>query len=147
MRNDNKKKALPVNLIMANLYEQEPTLLQGKCSARSGSTYYELQVIEDGKGGAREEFVEVAYPITPDYVKSFEQSANYKNDVDGAIANGSKGANLGNVVDMQELYAMDSSAIADLADKLKKASAVVAQAQKAEKAVVKKENNEEVDNG
>lgn len=139
------KKKVPTNLIMCDLYAYTPTLVTDNKSVTSGKTYKELQVIETADG-IKEQLVDVDYPITSEYVASFEQSANYKNDVDGAIAGGISAKNLGDVTEYQKVLAMDTELISNLAERLKLASEQLKTKQMAavketETAAVKETNN------
>lgn len=136
-KNQNNQKKIRSNWLRTELLEAEPDRLTS-VGKHSAGTYFELQQIE-GNNGVIEKMVEVDYPITADYVKSFLSSTDYKQDLDGALANGVNKPNLGNIVDMQEVYKMDSNAISELAENLKKASEVL----KAQKAV-QQENIEKV---
>lgn len=115
------KERVPCNLIQCDMYAFNPTICGFANPSSAPKSYYELQVVEDSNG-YHEELVEVDYPITPEYVASFEASANFKNDVDGAIANGQKRANLGDITAYQEALNMDTALIADLANRLKVAN-------------------------
>lgn len=134
------KQKVCCNLIMCDMYAFNPDICN-KVATQSDDKYYELQV-KEGNNGITEELVEVDYPYTAEYVASFEQSANYKNDVDGAIANGVKKANLGDITAYQEVLAMDSQLISDLSARLSKANDLLAKATQAnvEKTTTQGEN-------
>lgn len=136
-----KPKKLPTNLVMADLYAYRPEPVKGL----SQDKYFELVEVEQEDGSRIEKLVEQDYPITADYVKSFEQSADYKLDVDGAIAAGHSGKNLGDVTALQELYAMDSAAIEEYAKRLTQAADVLKKA-KAKTAESKTEKTEQGEN-
>lgn len=55
----------------------------------------------------REEETELDYPITPAYVKSFVEGADYHYDVLGAMSRAVPRKNLGDVRDMQKVSKMD----------------------------------------
>lgn len=55
-----------------------------------------------------EEEIEQDYHITPEYVASFAESADYHTDVNGAIAKSKPRENLGDIRDMQAVAKMDS---------------------------------------
>ena len=136
-----KPKKLPTNLVMADLYAYRPEPVKGL----SQDKYYELVEVIQPDGSRKEKLVKQDYPITAEYVKSFEQSADYKLDVDGAIAAGHSGKNLGDVTALQELYAMDSAAVEEYAKRLNQAAEVL-KAAKAKAAEPKKEEGVK-DNG
>lgn len=62
-----------------------------------------------------EEEIERDYPVTPEYVASFAESADYHTDVNGAVAKSKSRINLGDVRDMQEVARMDSGDLNALA--------------------------------
>ena len=66
-----------------------------------------------------EEEIDQDYHITPEYVASFADSADYHNDVNGAIAKSKPRKNLGDIRDMQEVSRMDSDELNALAQRLK----------------------------
>ena len=138
-----KKEKVCCNLMMVDMYAYNPTIIGKANSKKADKTYYELQTIETSNGFV-EKLVEVDYPITKEYVASFEQSANYKNDIDGAIANGTNAPNLGDITAYQDALKMDTELISSLADRLKKANELLAQKQTQTQTEAKKE---EVNNG
>lgn len=80
-------------------------------------TYLELRQIQT-ENGIEERYVEVDYPITPDYVKSFANSTDYRNDIERAMNEPPRGVNMGDVTGIQEIMLMDMSAVKDLQSKL-----------------------------
>lgn len=56
--------------------------------------------------GIVEEIVEVDYPVTPESVKSFSESTDFKRDLNGNLKTGR--ANLGDCTDLQSILNMDS---------------------------------------
>ncbi len=84
---------------------------------RSPERYFELRrtVVDSG---ISEELVEVDYPITKEYVNSFADSADYRVDPLSKVRpNGGK--NLGDIVDLQNMTAMDMQAARTAYDNLK----------------------------
>ena len=65
-----------------------------------------------------EEEVEQDYHITPEYVASFAESADYHTDVNGAIAKSKPRKNLGDIRYMHEVAKMDSGDLNALASRL-----------------------------
>lgn len=117
-----KLKKLPCNLLINNLRflnAQEITKVNLEKARRNKSKkmYSEYQMIQT-ENGFEEKLVEVEYPITADYVKSFEQSTDYRLDVDNAIANGKGGQNVGDVAFLQELFKMDTEQLKKVANNL-----------------------------
>ena len=135
----NKKKVC-CNLIMCDMYEYHPDICGMVNFDNSNQKYYELQTVETSNGFV-EQLVEKSYPFTPEYIASYEQSANYKLDVDGAISNGAKRANLGDVTAYQEALAMDSAYIADLHKRLQLANQKLAEKQKENQTTKSEVNN------
>lgn len=71
--------------------------------------YFELQKREENNS-IIEELVEVDYPITPDYVKSFVEETDYKKNPDYLLSNAGK-TNLGDVTELQRLQSMDMTTL------------------------------------
>ena len=130
-----KLRTLPTNLVMNNLVHFNAC----ECSKAlpENSKYYDLVEVEREDGSRIEKLIEQDYPITPEYVKSFEQSADYRLDVDGAIANGHGRKNLGDVSRVQSLYNMDTAEIEALGKKLIKASEILKKNKSAKAQAVK----------
>lgn len=114
-----KNNAQPItcNLLHFEMSKRVPANVEKVIKQPHTKKYFEL-IEKTTDSGIVEELVEREYPITPDYVKSFEASANYKNDVNNAMANGVSGTNIGDGVSIQQLQNMDISAIRDLQSKL-----------------------------
>lgn len=74
---------------------------------------------------------EMPYEITPESVTSFAEGADYRRDPVGAVANGHKRVNLGDVTDMQALMKMDTSDLNALQNRLSMAMEKRIQAMKA----------------
>lgn len=110
-------------------------------------TYLELQKREENNS-IIEELVEVDYPITPDYVKSFVEETDYKKNPDNLLTNAGK-TNLGDVTELQRLQSMDMIALQDeikaLQVKINELS--TAQNQTAPTASVSVQAQSEVNNG
>lgn len=90
----------------------------------------------------REEEVELDYPITPEYVKSFVEGADYHYDVLGALSRSVPRQNLGDIREMQKVGKMDDG---DLNALVKHFADLLAQKQQ-EQAAPAAENTE-VTNG
>lgn len=106
MKNQTKKVRL--NIIQAEVYARNPQILTGVNGKRSDTTYYELR--ERVQGNATyNELVAVPYPVTAESVNSFEMSTDYRRDIESAMNMPARGVNLGDVVDMQRIMAMDRS--------------------------------------
>lgn len=70
---------------------------------------------------------QLPYEITPEYVTSFAVGADYRRDVVGAVANGRKRVNLGDITDMQRLAALDTDSLNRLSAHLSALQAARAQ--------------------
>lgn len=70
--------------------------------------YLDLEEIARGDGFVGEVLVEHDYPITPDFVNSFVDTVDYKQDLAGALLDGARSGrrNLGDVRDMQACGAL-----------------------------------------
>lgn len=67
------------------------------------------EVVRCDGSGTDLKLSENSYPITPQYVQSFVDSADYHCDPLAAIANSSARLNLGDVTDYQKINSMDTS--------------------------------------
>lgn len=123
-----KSSRVQSNLLQQNCYVRDVTrAVDLKSPAPAESSYLSLdEVVEDT--GVKIIKTPVPYPITPDYVASFADSADYRRDPAGAIANGVAKPNLKDCTDFQSIMAMDSSAqlalYKQLQDKFSKAKVV-----------------------
>lgn len=117
VKKQNKPELVTMNLLRAQVYAYRNELPTEIRHNQPQKTYFELQQMEY-ENGIKEEYVEVDYPITPDYVKSFESSANYKNDLQTAITAQPRGVNLGDVTAIQELTRMDMAEVQKLRSEL-----------------------------
>lgn len=116
-RKQSKPELVTMNLLRAQVYAYRNELPTEIRHNQPQKTYMELQQ-KEYENGIKEEYVEVDYPITPDYVKSFEPSANYKNDLQTAMNAQPRGANLGDVSAIQELTRMDMAEVQKLRSEL-----------------------------
>lgn len=69
--------------------------------------YFDLKDVDHGDGLHREELVEMDYPITPEYVTSFADGADYHNDPVGAVEKASARTNLGDITAVQRALGLD----------------------------------------
>lgn len=144
----NKCKKVRLNLIQADVYARHPEMLQTVAHSPAPQKYYEL-VKKVTPYGEVEGVVEKDYPITQDYVASYASGVDYKRDLETAMSAPKKSAGLGDVTSIQELMAMDTSAVRAMLDKvdsLKKAqSAASAAAAQEPKQEPKQETKKEGD--
>ena len=97
-----EKFKIKTNLIIANIYARNQHLLDTRLKQNGNKTYYELVEKQDNCG-YHEEFVEVPYPITADYVKSFAGGADYRNNIAESWNAPARGVNVGDAVGLQDL--------------------------------------------
>lgn len=116
-KKQSKPELVTMNLLRAHVYAYRKELPTEIRHNQPQKTYMELQQLPY-ENGLKEEYVEVDYPITPDYVKSFESSANYKNDIQTAMNAQPRGANLGDITAIQELARMDMAEVQKLRTEL-----------------------------
>lgn len=113
-----KSSRVVSNLLQQNCYIRDITrLVDLKTDNSVDKTYYSLDEIVDSDG-VKIVKNPVPYHITPDFVASFADSADYRRDPANAIANGVKSKNLGDCVDFQKLMNMDSASLASLYSQL-----------------------------
>lgn len=93
------------NLIQQNVYVRDVTR-KSDLKTPVTESYYSLEEVSDGNS-VREELVEHPYHITPQYVNSFVESADYRRDPASAVLNAPKRQNLGDVRDVQKLGSLD----------------------------------------
>lgn len=112
------EKNIPIatNLIRQNCFVRES--VRSDCSVTQPSSFLSCdEVVEDD--GVKVKFTEHDYPITPEYVDSFVDSSDYRNDPIGSIAAGQNRRNLGDVSQMQSVGQMDMSQARELYNKLR----------------------------
>lgn len=116
---DMKCRKVKSNLLLQDCFLRDVrTAHDLNTDAHKKKIYHELQR-KTVDNGVVEELVEVDYPITPESVKSYSVSCDYRNDPAGAILRGSKGKNLGDVRDTQRVLNLDSPAAQSLYQHLK----------------------------
>lgn len=113
-------KRVRCNLLQAEIYVRSPECcIDCKSPQKSKDTYFELRE-KLVKNGTVQELVEVDYPITPESVKSYAAAADYRNDVNAALAAEPRGNNLGDLTAVQELLSSDTEKARALYQNLKK---------------------------
>lgn len=93
------------NLLQQNCFVRDVTRVGGISVSSSPESFLSIDEVVTSKGV---ELVESdnPYPITPQYVKSFVDSADYHNDPFGSIV--SPRQNLGDITAMQKVSSMDT---------------------------------------
>lgn len=105
------------NLLQAEIYARNAQI-SGTCSHNYNATYKELRTI-DTPTGIRQVLVDVPYPVTPESVKSYAASADYRNDPAAAMATPAPSANLGDLTDVQKVLSADMESARALYSNLK----------------------------
>lgn len=130
-----------LNLLQQEVYTFNPEMLtdrqQFKENKKVPKKYFELVEQTQKDGSVIEKLVECDYPITSDYVKSFESSANPKNDLVSAMSQPHR-PGLGDVTALQELLSMDTAKVREHLEHIEKVKAEYLKA----KAQSKKEEEE-----
>lgn len=106
---ENKCRRLETNLLAQNVYVRDVVLPLNVNTGRV-KTYPELERV-DSDFGFEEKVVERDYPITPESVSSYAETADYRNNLQQALNMPARGKNLGDVRDAQHLSDLDSSEI------------------------------------
>lgn len=117
MKNQRKFDKVSCSLMQAEIYARNSQLCKS-CSNYGKKQYEELQTLVMPNGVIQERVL-VDYPITPDYVKSFAQSADYHNDPATAMAMPPRGKNLGDITGLQEVLSKDMESARTLYSNLK----------------------------
>lgn len=96
------------NLLQQNCFVRDVVRKVDLKSENSDSCFISLDEVLSENGVS---FVprKYPYPITPHYVNSFVDSADYRRDPVSAINNGVKRQNLGDISQIQSVLSMDSS--------------------------------------
>ena len=135
-----KKNASCAGRILQNVYLSVARTAEDLNTKNESKKYFELRrnVVSDG---IKEELVAVDYPITPDYVKSFSDSADYKKDIAGAVAQSAQNtrSNLGDITALQDVLSKDTESVRKLRADIKQVIANIEKAQKEKSVEVKKE--------
>lgn len=108
-----KTKRVLSNLIAQDCYIRDCCALDELHEVVAPGVYTTLieKVVNTDKGTSYEqEFVEVPYPITPESVNSYVDSADYHRDPVGAVLSSSPRKNLGDITAFQDVVNMDSDA-------------------------------------
>lgn len=108
-----KQRRIPTNLIQQNCYLRDSRDALDLKTCSSTSSYLSVDESVD-ESGLHIKFNEYDYPITPTYVNSFAEGADYRKDPGNAILNGHHSKNLGDITSIQEIMSMDSSAQSEL---------------------------------
>lgn len=113
-----KSSRIQSNLIQQNCFVRDVVSATDLRTSSVDKVYGTLDE-ETTQNGVRFKISEQPYPITPQYVNSFVDSADYRRDPANAIANGVKRENLGDVRDVQNLSKVDTMSAQELYAALK----------------------------
>lgn len=105
----NKTRRLECNLIKQNVYVRD-FVAPYDVPVELVSQYPELKR-EDTQFGFEEKVVVSDYPITPETVNSYAETADYRNNLQEALNSPSRGKGLGDIRDLQDLQNLDTSVI------------------------------------
>lgn len=109
MKNKGTVKKIRCNLLEAEVYIRYPVcIIDGKPVRR----YCELQETPC-KNGVIENYVQVDYPVTPESVNSYADSADYKKNPE-VVTKAVPRQNLGDVTELQKVLSQDMSAMRDM---------------------------------
>lgn len=132
------------NLLQAEVYARNAELCTACAHNYKNKMYKELRNVQTADG-MKQVLVDVPYPVTPESVKSYAASADYRNDVGAAMASPAPGANLGDLTDVQKVLSADMESARELYANLK-AVFENAAVQKQENASAAESNVSEVTN-
>lgn len=110
---------LKTGLVRTNVYIHEVAPLVDKKSIYHDKYYLSMEEKIGEDNALRHVVSEIPYEITPDYVNSFTDSADYRRDPVAAVINSTPRQNLGDVTEFQKINELDDSQAAALFAQLK----------------------------
>lgn len=112
----NECQRVQSNLIQGEVFVRRPVSVFDIATTYEEKKYYELQR-KTVANGIQEQLVPVSYPITPESVKSYAASTDYKRDFTGNQRSG--GVNIGeNAEKVQKIISGDTAEAKALYDRL-----------------------------
>lgn len=114
-------KKVHSNIIAQDCYLRDVTPKVVKKSEYAARRFPSLVEVPDSVG-VHYDLCDFDYPITPESVKSYVDSTDYKRDPAAAIAAGSRGVNLGDITDLQHVTNSDVSAVRLTLERIQKAA-------------------------
>ena len=114
-------KKVHSNIISQDCYIRDVTPKVVKKSEYAARRFPSLVEVPDSVG-VHYDLRDFDYPITPESVKSYVDSTDYKRDPAAAIAAGSRGVNLGDITELQRVTNSDVSAVRLTLEKIQKAA-------------------------
>ena len=114
-------KKVHSNIIEQDCYLRDVTPKVVKKSEYVARRFPSLVEVPDSVG-VHYDLCDFDYPITPESVKSYVDSTDYKRDPAAAIAAGSRGVNLGDITELQRVTNSDVSAVRLTLERIQKAA-------------------------
>ena len=114
-------KKVHSNIIAQDCYIRDITPKVVKKSEYAERRFSSLVEVPDSIG-VHYELHDFDYPITPESVKSYVDSTDYKRDPAAAIAVGSRGVNFGDITELQRITNSDVSAVRLTLERIQKAA-------------------------
>ena len=114
-------KKVHSNIIAQDCYIRDITPKVVKRSEYAARRFPSLVEVPDSIG-VHYDLRDFDYPITPESVKSYVDSTDYKRDPAAAIAAGSRGVNLGDLTELQRVTGCDVSAVRLTLERIQKAA-------------------------
>lgn len=114
-------KKVHSNIIAQDCYIRDVTPKVVKKSEYKSRRYASLVEVPDAVG-VHYDLREFDYPITPENVKSYADSTDYKRDPAAAVAAGVRGVNLGDITEVQRIINTDVSTVRSTLERIQKAA-------------------------
>lgn len=114
-------KKISSKVLSQDCYIREITPKVIKKSEYKSRRYASLVEVPDVVG-VHYNLEEFDYPITPESVKSYADSTDYKRDPAAAVAAGVRGVNLGDITELQRVTNSDVSSVRSAIERIKKAA-------------------------
>lgn len=127
-KNKNEVKCRRMNLLEAEVYVRFPV---STIADKQVKQYVELQE-ETAQNGVVERYVAVDYPITPESVNSYADSADYRKNPD-VIKNAVRRQNLGDVSEVQKVMSNDMTEMRTMFAKMQEVMKKIEDSQKPKK--------------
>lgn len=115
---NSKSHRVESNLLQQNCYVRDVVrAVDLNTDSSKNISYYSLDEIQEDDGIKFKKNL-YDYPITPDYVKSFADSSDYRRDPANAVANGVNKVNIPDCASIQKIMNMDSVSLSALYSQL-----------------------------
>lgn len=113
-------KRVYMNLIQAEVYARNPEILGDKKTRYAAEKTYPELVEKQLPNGSIYVIEQQPYPVTPESVKSYAATADYRRDIATAMNAQPRGKNLGDLSSVQQVLSADMEAARSLYGSLKK---------------------------